>query len=123
MKRFGFPKTARLLHAADFRKVYAEGRRRSLDSLVAFTLATGNRASRIGLTVPAAFGPAVQRNRIKRRLREAVRRHWGELGLGWDIVLNPRRAALQRSGASLEETIRRLFRSCAQERSREEFPQ
>ena len=113
MKRYGFPKSTHLLRSADFRKVYADGRRRNLDWLVSFSLTTGNRSSRVGFTVPAAFGPAVDRNRIKRRLREAVRKHWAELGPGWDIVLNPRRTALALEFPRIEETVRKLFRSCA----------
>ena len=113
MKRFGFPKSAHLLRTADYRRVYADGRRRSLDWLVAFSLHTGNAVSRIGLTVPRAFGPAVDRNRVKRRLREAVRKNRKDLGPGWDIVLNPRRAALAIEFTRMEETIRKLFQSCA----------
>ena len=113
MKRYGFPKSAHLLRSADFRKVYADGRRRNLDWLVSFSVATRNQSSRVGFTVPAAFGPAVDRNRIKRRLREAVRKHWAELGPGWDIVLNPRRTALALEFPRIEETVRKLFRSCA----------
>lgn len=113
MQRYGFPKSAHLRSSADFRKVYAEGRRHNLEWVVAFTRPNGNRASRIGFTIPAVFGPAVTRNRMRRRLREAARRNWAELGPGWDIVLNPRRAALQMQFARLEEGLRRLFQSCA----------
>lgn len=112
-KRCGFPKSAHLLRTADFRRVYSEGRRRSLDWLVVFSLATGQPLSRIGLTVPASLGGAVQRNRIKRRLREAVRANLGELGAGWDLVLHPRATALTLDIAAIEETIQKLFRACA----------
>ena len=115
MKRYGFPKSAHLLRTADFRKVYAEGRRRSLDWLLAFSLATGRGVSRVGFTVPAAFGPAVERNRVKRRLREAVRKNWAELGPGWDLVFHPRRAALALEFSRIEQTVRKLFQSCARE--------
>jgi len=113
MKRYGFPKSAHLLRSLDFRKVYEEGRRRNLGWLVAFSLATGNKASRVGFTLPAAFGPAVDRNRMKRRLREAVRKHWGQLGPGWDIVINPRRAGLAMDISRIEQTVCKLFQSCA----------
>ena len=113
MKPHGFPKVIRLLRSTDFRRVYDRGRRQSLDGMVAFFLATDNPSSRIGFTVPAAFGPAVDRNRIKRRLREAIRMHWTELGPGWDIVLNPRRVALDFERLRIEDIIRNLFQSCA----------
>ena len=103
-----------MLRTADFRKVYAEGRRRNLGILVAFIRATGQPASRVGLTVPRSLGGAVERNRLKRRLREAVRRHRAELGPGWDIVFHPRVEAKTVRFADLEETIRTFFLDCAQ---------
>lgn len=112
-KRFGFPKSVRLRRTADFRKVYSEGRRRNLDWLVAFSLATGKPVSRVGFTVPSSFGGAVERNRMKRRLREAVRTNLSELGPGWDIVLHPRPAALSLEFAAIKATIQKFFRACA----------
>jgi ribonuclease P protein component len=113
MKQSGFPKSARLLRTADYRKVYAEGKRRNLDWMVAFYRATGRDSSRVGFTLPKAFGPAVDRNRMKRRLREAVRKNWKDLSPGWDIVLHPRRTALTMEFPRIEEAMRKLFQSCA----------
>ena len=102
-----------MLRTADYRKVYAEGRRRNLDFLVAFLRANGRPASRVGLTVPRSLGGAVERNRLKRRLREAVRKHWQELEPGWDVVINPRPTAKSAKFPELEEAIRKLFLHCA----------
>jgi ribonuclease P protein component len=113
MKRYGFQKRARLLRTTDYRKVYSDGRRRNLGWLVVFTLATGNSGSRVGLTVPGSFGGAVERNRVKRRLREAVRKNWSELGDGWDIILHPRPAARSLEFGEIEDTIRKFFQTCA----------
>ena len=112
-KRYGFPKSVRLLHRADYRKVYSGGRRRNLDLVVAFALRHESPWSRIGLTVPGSLGDAVERNRVKRRLREVVRKHLSELGPGWDVVLNARPPVKSASFAHLEETIRFFFGSCA----------
>lgn len=108
-RQSGFPKSARLLRTTDYRKVYAEGRRRNLGLLVAFVRANGEGTSRIGITVSRALGGAVERNRLKRRLREAVRKHRAELGPGWDIVLQPRAEAKTVCFAELEEMIRNFF--------------
>ena len=113
MKANRFPKGARLLRTADYRKVYAQGRRRNLDWLMAVLLPSNLEQSRVGFTLPGSFGSAVERNRTKRRLREVVRRNWAELGPGWDIVLQPRRTALALEFSEIEETVRRLFQSCA----------
>ena len=49
------------------------------------------------------------RNRIKRRLRAAFRLHRAQIGPQWDIVLNPRRAALDASFADIEKAFARLI--------------
>jgi ribonuclease P protein component len=112
----GFPKRARLLRSVEFRKVYDQGRRRSLDFLVAFAMENGQPHSRIGLTVPRAVGGSVERNRIRRRLRESIRKRLAELGPGWDIVLNVRQTAKAVDFAVLDETIAKYFCACARHR-------
>ena len=112
MTRLGFTKQMRLLRTADYRKVYAEGKRRNLGWAIAFCRMNGRDSSRVGFTVPRAFGAAVARNRIKRRLREAVRKNWQDLAPGWDIVLNPRRVALDIEFEQIGVAIRSLFQSC-----------
>ena len=66
----------------------------------------------IGFTCPRALGKAVVRNRIKRRVREAVRLHLDQLSPLWSIVINPRRKALDAPVAELHKEIMRLFQRC-----------
>lgn len=66
----------------------------------------GEDCLRAGLTVTRKVGNAVERNRIKRRLRQALaeavaRSRLVELGLGGDLVVIARRAALGASFALL----------------------
>jgi ribonuclease P protein component len=68
--------------------------------------------SKIGLTVPRALGGAVVRNRLKRRLREAVRRQLPSLEPQWEIVINPRRAALTTPLDNLTREVAKLFARC-----------
>ena len=68
--------------------------------------------ARMGLTVPRALGGAVVRNRIKRRFREAFRFHRAEFPGAWDIVINPRRAALEAPFVEIERGLRRVIEKC-----------
>ena len=52
------------------------------------------------------------RNRIKRRLREAFRRQRARIGAQWDIVVNPRRAALTAPFPEIERAFERLIEKC-----------
>ena len=67
----------------------------------------------IGFTCPRALGKAVVRNRIKRRVREAVRLHLDLLSPLWSIVINPRRKALDAPVADLHREVERLFLRCS----------
>ena len=110
------------MRTADFRLVYDHGIRVSCPLFAAFCLARNdarqeNRPNqegvRLGLTVPRAIGKAVVRNRIKRRFREAFRLHREEFGPQWDIVINPRRAALDATFGEIERSLRKVIEKCA----------
>jgi ribonuclease P protein component len=67
---------------------------------------------RIGFTTPRALGKAVVRNRIRRRMREAVRLELESLNSEWSIVFNPRRKTLDCQFTDLQTEVRRLFARC-----------
>jgi ribonuclease P protein component len=67
---------------------------------------------RIGLTVPKALGGAVVRNRIKRRFRAAFRLHRADWHIDWDIVINPRKAAILAPFADLERALAKVIEKC-----------
>ena len=107
-----FPKSARVLRTAEFRNIYDHGVRLSTPLFAAFCLSRREGAgARLGLTVPRAVGGSVERNRIKRRFREAFRLHHSEMG-AWDIVLNPRRSALSASFAEIEKALEKVILRC-----------
>lgn len=114
---FAFPKSARILKAADFRKAYNEGTRFAGPYFAAFCLRVARQEGgpRLGFTVPRVFGKAVTRNRVKRRLREALRVRLPNIGAQWDIVINPRRPALKASQDELCREMDRLVAQCAKQ--------
>jgi len=94
--------------------IYDKGIRLSNPLFQAFCLArtSGAEGARLGLTVPRAIGGAVVRNRIKRRLREIFRHRRAEFGPQWDIVVNPRRAAIDAPFTALERAFERVIERC-----------
>ena len=67
---------------------------------------------KVGFTVPRSLGGAVVRNRIKRRVREAVRLRLDQLSPQWEIVFNPRRAAIDSPLSELIREVEKLFLRC-----------
>ncbi len=65
-----------------------------------------------GFTAPRALGKAVRRNRMRRRLRETVRRRIARLGPEWRIVWNLRRPALEAPQALLDSEVERVMERC-----------
>lgn len=109
-----FPKSARLLRPTEFRKVYDEGFRVNSPLFSAFCWKAPEPAGvRVGLTLPRALGKAVRRNRMKRRLRDAVRRRLAQFDPHLWIVVNPRRAAFDAPSQLIEHEVDRLVERCA----------
>jgi ribonuclease P protein component len=112
---FDFPKSARILRTVEFRKAYNEGKRFTGRFFAAFCLHVERESSggpRLGFTVPRAFGKAVLRNRVKRRIREALRVRLSEVAPEWDIVINPRRPAIAAPVEELRREVDRLVAQC-----------
>jgi ribonuclease P protein component len=66
---------------------------------------------RVGLTVGKVMGKAVDRNRIKRRMREAVRRNLATLNAPVDVILHPRRSVIDLDFAVLDREVASVFRA------------
>jgi ribonuclease P protein component len=109
-KRMKFPRSLRLNRRGDFEKVYKHGRRHFAAHLTVFYLGRERGGGpRIGLRVGRVLGAAVERNRIKRRLREALRLHRSELSSAVDVIVHPKKSALKVDFAGLEKEIQRAF--------------
>ena len=117
---------ARLRKHSDYLRAYAAARKRQSASMSWFLaprvpagpdVAVGPEP-RVGLTVGKVLGKATQRNRIKRRMREALRRHVGLLPQGCDLIFHPRRNVLTMEFAQLEAEIVRILEQARTEASR-----
>jgi ribonuclease P protein component len=112
------PSTAhRLCKHADYQLAYKAGRKQFGKQLAYFHAArpaerrSATSGPRIGLTVPKALGKAVDRNRIKRRLREAVRSALPLLTAPVDVILHPRRSVIDLDFVQLKREVSTIFRS------------
>lgn len=109
-KRGRFPRTARLLRHADFERVYKLGKRHFASHITVFYLRREMPGGpRIGFTVGRALGGAVERNRMKRRLREAVRMHYPGNDIAVDVVINPKKSLQKAEFSALLTQIERAF--------------
>src|SRR5947209_12711995 len=104
------PKENRLTRPRDFARVRRFGRSSGSQLLVLYALPTNSPDRRIGFSVSKRVGKATIRNRVKRRLREAVRSHLAMVPAGYDLVFIARPPAAQATYAQLEETVGYLLR-------------
>lgn len=72
-------------------------------------------SARVGLTVGKVLGPAHERNRIKRRMRDCLRKHTNLLPAGCDLIFHPRRSVLTIEYVKLESEIVRILTQAQKE--------
>ncbi len=96
---------------ADFQRVRSSGVCQQ-HALVAIYASRTPDGIRVGYTVGRRFGSAVQRNRVRRRLREVVRCLLPRLARGWDLVIVARKGSETTAYAQLAGAVERcLLRS------------
>ncbi|HWK18155.1 MAG TPA: ribonuclease P protein component [Solirubrobacteraceae bacterium] len=109
------PGRARLSRSADFDRVFRQGRSHASKELVLYVFPRGEQAGppRLGLSVSRKVGGAVERNRVKRLLREAFALECARLPEGTDAVVVARheaRSLAEREGlAGIRRTLAELI--------------
>jgi ribonuclease P protein component len=117
---------SRLRKHSDYQRAYAASRKRQSGSMSWFLApqqppypgAEMPAGPRAGLTVGKVIGKSHERNRIKRRMREVLRRHVDLLPPGCDLILHPRRALLTIDFAKLEAEVVRILQQASAEAAR-----
>ena len=108
---FSFPKARRLTRTSEFERVKCKGLvRRGRLLTLSSAVVDNSGPCRVGLITSRRVGSAVVRNRVRRRLREIVRRHQHDLRRDLWIVLIAKREAASASYGSLEDEWLRLAR-------------
>jgi ribonuclease P protein component len=127
----------RLRKHADYQRAYAAGRKRQSASMSWFLAPrspavtpassltdhpSGKEGTpdspRVGLTAGKVMGKAHERNRIKRRMKDVLRRHLDLLPRGCDLILHPRRTVLTMDFKKLEAEIVRILQQATAEAAR-----
>lgn len=108
---FSFPKSRRLTRPLEYERVKRDGSARGgkLLQLSVVPVEDSGRY-RVGFVTSRRLGSAVVRNRVRRRLREIVRRHQNHLREGFWIVLVARKDAATAGYRALEHEWLRLAR-------------
>ena len=109
-KAGSFPRTMHLLRHADFERVYKQGRRYFAAHMTVFYMCRlAGEGLRVGFTVSRALGGAVDRNRMRRRLREAVRAQHSVCTVSVDVVINPKKSLLHADFTELVREVGQAF--------------
>jgi ribonuclease P protein component len=93
----------------DFAAVQGTGISRSNSLLTARFLRTDLETTRFGLSTGRKLGGAVVRNRVRRRIREALRVMAPSFQPGWDVLIIARPAIVEADHATLVGALRRIL--------------
>ena len=98
----------RLTKATDFERVRRSGKSYAHPLVVLVISPNELQISRFGVSASKAVGNAVQRNRVKRQLREIIRSEFGHISPGWDAVAIARSKITQASFAEIHQALEHL---------------
>ena len=92
----------------EFRRVYKKGKSAASKCVVVYCIRNNISENRLGITVSTKLGGAVQRNRIRRRLKEVYRLNEQSMRKGYDIVFVARLRSRYAGWDELESSVLNL---------------
>lgn len=103
------PRSHRLRRAADLHRVRRYGRRWRHPLVRMMVVANELEVSRFAVAAGRSVGNAVKRNRAKRLVREAIRRHLPHIPAGYDFLLAANPAIVDADFAAVDHALRQLL--------------
>jgi len=104
-----WPRYYRIRKRATFQYIQREGFRKRSTYFLILYLKGSSSNSRIGITVSKKVGNSVVRNRIKRWLREGLRKEYSNLKGIWDIVIIAYPRSVKASSKLVQKEIGNAF--------------
>jgi len=101
--------TSSLTKNYEFKRLYNKGKSVASKYVVVYCIKNNNSENRLGITVSTKLGGAVQRNRIRRRLKEIYRLNEHTLRMGFNIVLVARQRCRHAGWSELESSVLSIF--------------
>ena len=107
-----FPKSRHVRQRREFDRIYRQGRvlQDEFFRIHYCTLQNSSEPGHLGLTVGKSLGKAVQRNRIKRILREVFRQH-PEFSVGLELIVQPKPALALLANAKISEFFLQMLQN------------
>ena len=94
----------------EFKRLYNKGKSIASQCVVVYCRRNGKAENHLGITVSAKLGGAVQRNRIRRRLREIYRLNEEKLSPGYDVVIVARMRSRYAGYKEIESSVMAMLR-------------
>jgi len=103
-------KKNRLRKNEDFKRIYKNGKNYYNRNLIMYIMKNELEDTRIGFTVSKKIGNSVVRNRVRRRIKEIVRKNFNNIKEGYDIILIPKKNVVDISHKELENAVFHIFK-------------
>ncbi len=102
--------TCSMKYNLDFKRLYSRGKSIAAGYLVLYYQKNKLNRNVLGITVTKKFGKAVQRNRMRRLIRECYRLRESEMHLGYNLVLVARNRAIDANFGQIDRDLRYLLK-------------